>query len=80
MASSTSPLPSLFLELTFENCYEEVEQMTNTTVAETGGVKVVTGDHPQYGRIHIVIPIIGNGMILLPHEWREMPMLIQADF
>ena len=55
---------SPFVELSFEQAYKEVRQMTSPKISETNGVKVYTGEHKTYGACHIIIPMMGDGMML----------------
>lgn len=76
MSSDRNPGP-LWLELTFENCYDEVEKLQEAHTAETDGVKLVSGFHPSYGAtVQVIIPPIGNGIM----TFTALPMLfIPAD-
>ncbi|MGV1754798.1 hypothetical protein [Agrobacterium sp. CG674] len=54
------------ISVSFEAAYEAVALLENSQVEESGGVTVYSGRHPEHGNIHIAIPAIGNGMLLLP--------------
>ena len=54
------------VELNHEQAYEEADRLEQRTRKDTDGCTVFTGVHPEHGSIHIVIPAIGNGMLLLP--------------
>lgn len=52
--------------VSFEAAYEAVSLLENKQVAELEGVTVYSGKHPEHGNIHITIPAIGDGLMLLP--------------
>lgn len=57
--------------LSFEDAHEAVQQLTDMTMDEIEGVTLYSGIHPEYGAIHITIPAIGDGMILLPFALQQ---------
>ncbi|RWB95670.1 hypothetical protein [Mesorhizobium sp.] len=58
-------------EISYEQAYEEVAKMPDAEVSETDGVTVYLGTHPDHGRIHIIIPSAGVGMLLFPFAIQE---------
>ncbi|MER9176279.1 hypothetical protein NKI86_31650 [Mesorhizobium sp. M0320] len=58
-------------EISYEQAYEEIAKMADVEVAEADGVTVHLGTHPDHGRIHVIIPPAGNGMLLFPFAIQE---------
>lgn len=59
------------LSLSYEAAYEAVEQMTVKVREDLEGVTVYSGAHPEHGNIHVVIPAMGEGLLLLPFAIHE---------
>ncbi|MBA8881767.1 hypothetical protein [Phyllobacterium myrsinacearum] len=55
-----------YQNVTFENAYYEIEKLENHELRQQGGVDVHSGTHPVHGNIHIIIPPMGDGLLLLP--------------
>jgi hypothetical protein len=53
-------------EFTHEQAYDEINKMTDVEVSEGDGVTVYLGTHPDHGKLHIIIPAGGSGMMLFP--------------
>lgn len=51
-----------------EIAYEEAERLSNKSVVELQGVSVISGTHPDYGLLYIVIPIMGHSILLYSFE------------
>lgn len=52
--------------LSYESASEAVAELAEKKVSDLEGVALYSGIHPKHGAVHIIIPAIGNGMILLP--------------
>lgn len=76
MSAGSSNNTPLVLELTYDQAYEEVELLVNSSKKDTSGVTLYTGDHPKYGRIHIIIPSLGNGMMMFPGMMPPGPSIV----
>lgn len=59
------------LSMDFEAAHEAVDEMENVTVEELQGVTVYSGKHPKHGNIHIVIPALGDSLLLLPFAFHD---------
>jgi hypothetical protein len=55
-----------FIEIPLERVQEEIRKLEGATYSDTGGVEVHSGKHPEHGNIHIIIPPIGDSLLLLP--------------
>lgn len=64
MTSSSNDLRNIMVS--FEAAYEAVALLEEKQVHEMQGVTVYSGKHPEHGNIHITIPAIGDGLLLLP--------------
>jgi hypothetical protein len=53
-------------ELDFEDAYEQANRLVNKARKEIGSMTIFSGDHPEYGNVHIIIPVIGAAILLLP--------------
>lgn len=53
-------------ELSYERALEEVRRLSSMQRHDSGGVEVYSGNHPQFGNVHIVLPPAGCGLLLLP--------------
>jgi hypothetical protein len=52
-----------------EDAYVEIGRMKDVSKIELQGVTVYSGYHPEYQHgVHIVIPIVGSAIVLLPFE------------
>lgn len=58
-------------EISHEKAAEVIAEMSDVEVSETDGVTVHLGTHPNLGRMHVVIPAFGNGMLLFPFAIQE---------
>lgn len=54
-----------------ETAVQHVMLLVNKTVLEAEGSMVYSGEHPEYGPIHIVVPLAGDGLVLLPFAVRS---------
>lgn len=54
------------ISVSYEAAYEAVGLLKDVQTEESGGITVYSGHHPEHGNIHIAIPAIGDGMLLLP--------------
>lgn len=66
MSSQTVDIQFKFLTLPFEQVHEEIAKLTQTTKVASGGAELFAGKHPDHGPIIIVLPPVGDGMIILP--------------
>lgn len=64
MTSSNNSLRNIMVS--FEAAYEAVGLLEDKEVIELEGVTIYSGIHPEHGSIHISIPAIGDGVLLLP--------------
>ena len=64
MTDSNNSLRNIMVS--FDAAYEAAEQLEDKQVIELEGVTMYSGKHPQHGSIHITIPAIGDGLLLLP--------------
>lgn len=46
-------------------------ELVNQQIQELEGVTIYSGWHKEYGNIHIVIPAMGDGVLLLPFAFRD---------
>jgi hypothetical protein len=53
-----------FTEVTIERAYELADQLRDRTEGGNSTTKVFTGNHPEYGPIHIAIPPAGDSLLL----------------
>ena len=60
---SARKLPEI-TDVTIEFAYEIADQLANQSIHENGSTKVISGEHPEYGPIHIVIPPLGDATLL----------------
>jgi hypothetical protein len=54
------------LEVPYDIAWEEGAKLANCVRTDKDGVTVLTGVHPERGNIHIIIPTLGEGLLLLP--------------
>ena len=59
------------ISVSFEAAYEHVALLENKQVTEKPGVTVYSGDHPEFGAIFIVVPMVGDGLLLLPFAFQQ---------
>lgn len=52
--------------VSYEDAYAQVQCLTDTQVEEIQGATVYSGQHPELGPIHIIIPAMGDGLLLFP--------------
>ena len=53
-------------EIPFDLAWEEGQNLGNVVRTDKEGVTVFTGVHKEHGPIHIIIPAMGNGLLLFP--------------
>lgn len=58
--------------LSYESASETVAELAEKEVNDLEGVTLYSGIHPKHGAVHIVMPAIGNGMILLPFALQKI--------
>lgn len=78
MSDETAKLIDRAMTLSFEQAYAEADKLKNRTEVETAGIKVYSGVHPQYGCIHISIPLVGESVLLKPFDSDLKPFAIQS--
>ena len=59
------------IKMEWEDVYEELEKMTGVHKEESGGTTVYSGYHPKHGNIHVVVPMAGEGFLLLPFAFQR---------
>jgi hypothetical protein len=64
MTGSNNSLRNIMVS--FEAAYEAAALLEDKQVLELEGVTVYSGKHPEHGNVHITIPAIGDGLLLLP--------------
>lgn len=69
MSASNTSLRNIMVS--YEAAYEAVAVLEDKRVDELEGVTVYSGRHPEHGNIHITIPALGDGMLLLPFALHE---------
>lgn len=52
--------------LSVEQLYGEADKLNHPERIETPGLVIFKGKHPQHGWVHLVIPAIGDGILLFP--------------
>lgn len=52
------------IDVSLEKALDLIAQMTDTTTKETDSTKVVHGQHPELGDLYVVIPPLGNPLLL----------------
>lgn len=60
------------LSMSYEDAYDAVNAMTDVQEVTRDGVTVHSGFHPEHGAIHVIIPALGDGMMLLPFALRDI--------
>lgn len=60
------------INVSFEAAYEAVALLEDKQTLELEGVTVYSGTHPEHGAIHITIPAIGDGLLLLPFALHDI--------
>ncbi len=55
---------SKIIEVTLERAYELAGQLYGKTAHQTSAIQVFSGNHPDLGDVHIVIPPLGDAVIL----------------
>jgi hypothetical protein len=53
-------------EITYDEAVAEIVKLSEVKRHTVGGTEVFAGLHPELGPIHIVLPVMGGGMLLLP--------------
>lgn len=53
-------------EISYDDAVKEICKLTEVKRHSVGGTEVFSGLHPEFGAIHIILPIMGGGMLLLP--------------
>jgi hypothetical protein len=53
-------------EIPFDLAWAEGASLVNCVRTDKEGVTVFTGTHPEHGNIHIIIPAVGQGLLLFP--------------
>lgn len=74
--------------LDHERLIEEKAVLQDAREVILNGITIVSGEHPKHGRVHIVFPALGEGVILLtclsafvamiPTISRMLPQFIQS--
>lgn len=64
MHTKTHSLNSL--ELDYERLHEELEKLENPERLTFSSFDIYSGNHPEYGPCHLILPSIGNGLLLKP--------------
>jgi hypothetical protein len=67
MAGKTSPS---IIDVTIDRAYQIAEELKNRTEHSTSAITVFTGEHDNFGHIHVVIPPLGDATLL--------PVVIQS--
>jgi len=69
----TAAAPSMIenISVSYEAAYEAVSEMTVKIREDLNGVTVYSGYHPEHGNIHVVIPAMGDGLLLLPFAFHD---------
>lgn len=70
MTGNTSSLRHIYVS--FEEAFEAVDLLLGKQVLEMEGVTVYSGEHPEHGSIHIAVPAIGDGLLLLPFALHDI--------
>lgn len=60
MASATH------LCLTVEQLYDEASKLESSNRIEADGVVIFTGKHPEHQWVSLIVPAIGDGILLFP--------------
>lgn len=77
VASTVSPEVEKDLEvirdiaLDYESAVFAIAELEGKQIRELDGTTVYSGRHPTHGNIHIVMPAIGDGLMLLPFVFRD---------
>ncbi|TDW20535.1 hypothetical protein EV128_125165 [Rhizobium azibense] len=58
-------------EIPFDVAWAEGGSLANVVRTDTNGVTVFAGTHPEHGNIHIIIPAVGDGLLLFPFEVQD---------
>ncbi|QIG69112.1 hypothetical protein EVB78_079 [Rhizobium phage RHph_N1_15] len=53
-------------EIPFDLAWVEGEKLVDGVRTDKEGVTIFTGTHPEHGNIHILIPTVGQGLLLFP--------------
>lgn len=53
-------------DIPYDAAWVEGSKLEGCVRTEREGATVFTGVHPEHGNIHIVIPPVGNGLLLFP--------------
>lgn len=70
-AKEISKMARRFITYSLEQAHEDVQQLSNVEVSDLGGVVHYSGIHPNYGSVHIVIPAMGESLLLLPFVFQD---------
>ncbi|QIG75652.1 hypothetical protein EVC20_081 [Rhizobium phage RHph_Y2_17_1] len=58
-------------EIPFDVAWAEGAKLVDGVRTDKEGVTVFTGTHPEHGNIHIIIPAVGQGLLLFPFVVQE---------
>lgn len=70
MSNETSSISSdsikRLIRVGWEDVHQHIALLQGATFVDTGGAEIHSGLHPEFGNIHIVVPPMGDGILLLP--------------
>jgi hypothetical protein len=66
MTTQAAGIEQFIIDMGWEEIHEEIAKLEHAVCTERPGVVVHTGVHPTHGAIHIVVPMAGDGILLLP--------------
>lgn len=55
---------SQIVEMDFAQAIEETSRLENSSEFDNGSIKIHSGDHPEFGSIYLIVPPIGNAVVL----------------
>jgi len=58
--------------LSFDEAQERIAEMIGTEEYAVEGARVYLGDHPEVGRIVILLPAFGDALAIVPFETRAV--------
>lgn len=53
-------------EMTHEEAMIETTKLVRCEITEYNGVTIYTGDHPEHGSVHIILPMSGSNLLIFP--------------
>lgn len=59
------------LALDYESAVIAISELQGKQQKDLEGTTIYSGFHPTYGNIHIVMPMMGDGVLLLPFVFRD---------